>query len=90
MVLQDTWRGMISRMKEATMYAQVKPLAHVWRQDKTWDIFFFALRSSSVFSSFSVVWPTQIFVIFKKKSNDVVKPFFTWNNSFNLKNARSN
>ena len=23
MVLQDTWRGMISRMKEATMYAQV-------------------------------------------------------------------
>ena len=22
----------------------------------------------------------------KKKGNDVVKPFFTWNNSFNLKN----
>ena len=26
----------------------------------------------------------------KKKSNDVVKPFFTWNNSFNLKNEHSN
>ena len=26
----------------------------------------------------------------KKKSNDVVKPFFTWNNSFNLKNKHSN
>ena len=67
MGLQDTWRGMISRMKEATMYNQVTPLAHVWRQDKTWDIFFFALRSSSFFSSFRVVQPTQIFVIFKKK-----------------------
>ena len=44
---------------------------------------------------FSVVRPTQIFGIFKKKknkkkSNDVVKPFFTWNNSFNLKNEHSN
>ena len=26
----------------------------------------------------------------KKRSNDVVKPFFTWNNSFNLKNEHSN
>ena len=26
----------------------------------------------------------------KKKSNDVVKPLFTWNNSFNLKNEHSN
>ena len=26
----------------------------------------------------------------KKKSNDLVKPFFTWNNSFNLKNEHSN
>ena len=42
------------------------------------------------FSPFSVVRPTQIFRIFKKKSNDVVKPFFTWNNSFNLKNEHSN
>ena len=42
------------------------------------------------FSPFSVVQPTQIFGIFKKKkSNDVVKPFFTWNNSFNLKNEHS-
>ena len=27
---------------------------------------------------------------FFKKSNDVVTPFFTWNNSFNLKNEHSN
>ena len=42
------------------------------------------------FPPFSVVWPTQIFGIFKKKSNDVVKPFSTWNNFFNLKNGHSN
>ena len=42
------------------------------------------------FSPFSVVRPTKIFGIFKKrKSNDVVTPFFTWNNSFNLKNEHS-
>ena len=34
-------------------------------------------RPSSFFSPFSVVRPTQIFGIFKKKSNDVVKPFFS-------------
>ena len=35
--------------------------------------------------------PTQIFAIFKKKkSNDIVKSFFTWNNSFNPKNEHSN
>ena len=62
-------------MKEATMYAQVTPLAHVWRHDKRWNMW------SSFFSSFRVVRPTQIFVIFQKKSNDLVKPFFTWNNS---------
>ena len=45
--------------------------------------------SSHFFSPFSVVLPTQIFGIFKKKKNDVVKPFFTWNNSFNLKNEHS-
>ena len=27
---------------------------------------------------------------FLKKSNDIVTPFFTWNNSFNLKNEHSN
>ena len=27
---------------------------------------------------------------FQKKNNDVVTPFFTWNNSFNLKNEHSN
>ena len=27
---------------------------------------------------------------FQKKSNDVVKPFFSWNNSFNLKNGHTN
>ena len=49
------------------------------------------IRPSSFFSPLSVVRPTQIFGIFKKKkSNDVVKPFFTWNNSFNLKNEHSN
>ena len=43
------------------------------------------------FLLFSVVRPTQIFGIFqKKKSKDVVKPFFTWNNSFILKNEHSN
>ena len=35
---------------------------------------------------YTVVRPTQIFAFSKKKSNDVVTPFFTWNNSFNLKN----
>ena len=34
-------------------------------------------RPSSFFSPFSVVRPTQIFGIFKKKSKDVVKPFFS-------------
>ena len=44
------------------------------------------LRPSFFFSPFSVIRPTQIFGIFKKKkSNDLVKPIFTWNNSFNLK-----
>ena len=45
------------------------------------------LGPSSFFPPFSVVRPSQSFDIFKKKkrSNDVVKPFFTWNNSFNLK-----
>ena len=48
------------------------------------------LRAILFFSPFSVVRPTQIFGIFqKKKRNDVVKPFFTWNNSFNLKNKHS-
>ena len=47
-----------------------------------------AIRPSSFFSPFTVVRPTQIFGIFKKKSNDVVKPFFSWNNSFNLKNEQ--
>ena len=42
------------------------------------------------FFPFSVVRPTQIFGIFKKKSNEVIKPFFTWNNSFNLNNEHSN
>ena len=51
------------------------------------------------FSPFSVVRPIQIFSIFKtkflafskqKKSNGVVKPFFIWNNYFNLKNEHSN
>ena len=41
------------------------------------------IRLSSFFSPFSVVRRTQIFGIFKKR-NEVVKPFFTWNNSFNL------
>ena len=44
-------------------------------------------------SVYTVVRPTQIFGIFqkkKKKRNDAVKPFFTSNNSFNLKNERSN
>ena len=30
------------------------------------------------------------FLAFSKKSSEVVKPFFTWNNSFNLKNEHSN
>ena len=42
------------------------------------------------FLLFSVVRPTQIFGIFQKQSNNVVKPFFTGNNSFNLKNEHSN
>ena len=41
-------------------------------------------------SPFSVVRPTQIFGMLKKKSNEVIKPFFTWNNSFNLNNEHSN
>ena len=47
-------------------------------------------RPSSFFSPFSVVRPTQIFGIFKKERNDVVKPFFSRNNSFNLENEHSN
>ena len=51
------------------------------------------IRLSSLFTPFSVVRPTQIFGNFKKKKkkgNDVVKPFLTRNNSFNLKNEHSN
>ena len=48
------------------------------------------VRPSSFFSPFNIVRPTQIFGIFKKKSYDVVKPFLTWNSSFNLKNEHSN
>ena len=52
----------------------------------------FFIRPSSFFSPLSVVRLTQIFGIFKKnkKGNNVLKPFFTWNNSFNLKNEHSN
>ena len=35
-------------------------------------------RPSSFFSLLSIVRPTQIFGVFKKKSNDAVKPFFTF------------
>ena len=53
--------------------------------------FFLYISPSSFFSPFTVIRPTQIFGIFKKKkSNDVVTAFFTWNNSFNLKNEHSN
>ena len=58
-----------------------------------WENFTFVVtRPSSFFSPFSFVRPTQIFGIFKrkKKCNYVVEPFFTWNNSFNLKNEHSN
>ena len=50
-------------------------------------------HASSFFSPFSVVRPTQILGIFKKKKkngNNVVKPFFSWNNSFNRKNELGN
>ena len=41
------------------------------------------MAQQSFFSPFSVVRPTQIFGIFKKKKkDDVVKPIFTWNNYF--------
>ena len=40
-------------------------------------LFKFSLGHPLFFSPFSVVRPTQIFGIFKKKSNDVVKPFFS-------------
>ena len=58
-------------------------------------IFLFIWAILLIFSPFSVVRPTQIFGILKKKkrrriSNDVVKPFFTWNNSFNVKKEHSN
>ena len=48
--------------------------------------------SLSLFFSFSVVQPTEIFLAFsKEKSNQVVKPFFTFKlNSFNLKNEHGN
>ena len=48
-----------------------------------------AIRPSSFFTLFSVVRPTQIFGVFKKKSNDLVKPFFSGSNSFNLINEHS-
>ena len=52
---------------------------------------FYRVRPSSFFSSFTVVRPTQICSIFKKKkSSDVVTSYFTLNNSFNLKNEHSN
>ena len=48
-------------------------------------------RPSFFFSLFTVVRPTQIFgILEKKEASGVVKPFFTWNNSFNLKNEHSN
>ena len=53
----------------------------------------FSVSSKAVlffFSPLSVVRPTQILGIFQKKRNDLVKPIFTWNNSFNLKNEHSN
>ena len=53
---------------------------------------FLLLRPSSFFFPFTVVRPTQIFGIFKKikKRSDVATPFFTWNNSFDLKNEHRN
>ena len=53
-------------------------------------VIFFILMAILFFSPFSVVRPIQIFGIYQKKSNAVVEPFFTWNNSFNLKNEHSN
>ena len=63
-----------------------------WKVSQVSETFPRNIRPSSFFSPFSVVRPIQIFGIFKKKkkSNDVVKLFFTWNNSFHLKNERSN
>ena len=56
--------------------------------------FFLSIRPTDPISGnasdATVVRPTQIFGIFKKKSNDVVTPFFTWNNYVNLKNEHSN
>ena len=44
--------------------------------------FFFLRLASSDRPKYLEFW--------KKKSSDVVKPFLTWNNSFNLKNEHSN
>ena len=52
----------------------MRPLGH--------PLFFLCLASSNR--------PKFLAYNSKKKSNDVVKPFFTWNNSFNLKNKHSN
>ena len=49
----------------------------------------YRIRLSSFFLRLASSDQTK-FLGFWKKSSDVVKPFFTWNNSFNLKNEHSN
>ena len=72
----------------SSSFSEVKSLLKIFRQFH--HKLSYRIRLSSFFSPFSVVRPTQIFGVLKKKSSDVVKPFFTWNNPFNLKNEHSN
>ena len=46
--------------------------------------------SSHFFLRLASSYRPKFLAFSKKKKNDVVKPFFTWNNSFNLKNEHSN
>ena len=62
---------------------------HWHKKSPDWSLYI--ILAILFFFLFTVVRPTQIFGIFKKKkTNDVVTPFFTWNNSFNLKNEHGN
>ena len=52
-------------------------------------------KTDTVYVFYITLWPSSFFFLKfwhfqKKKCDDVVKPFFTWNNSINLKNEHSN
>ena len=60
---------------------------HWHKNSPDWSLY---IWSSSFFFCLPLSDRAKFLAFSKKKTNDVVTPFFTWNNSFNLKNQHGN